>query len=213
MNLRILPKDKQDIKSVEVLARMDRAVVVPFIPDLLIWLQDINWPIASAMVELLLKYKVETIPHIKSIFSQNDYVWSYNILAYLLKEWEPDLVSKLTSNLLELARNRDEHEDIDLLAIDILWSCRLIEANDVTALLQEKMDDTKGELDRFTVEQIAVYKELEIERLSILNSDVKQIVTYIDLNRETLNQKVQYENWLRRHQEIEVMARNYIDII
>lgn len=131
MNQNYLPQDKQDHTSVEVLASLEKSTVLPLLPNLLEWLQDINWPIANGIIDILLEYKLEIIPHIQTIFSQRDTIWIYNILAYLLNEWDTKLISSLCSSLRELAQTIDK-DDTDLLAIELLWRHRLIEAVDAT---------------------------------------------------------------------------------
>lgn len=202
-----LPKDKHDFKSVEVLAGLEGPEVLPLLPELLEWLQNMNWPVVSEIVDVLLKHKVETIPLVKTIFTQRDTSWIYNILAFLIKEWDTELVSRLSSSLQELAQTIDNYDDTDLLAIEILWNHRLIEVKDATALLVRKLSDTEDWLHNFTAEQKVVFSDLENERLHILNTDVKRIVNYIERNSKTLKQKDQYENFLRRHEEIEATIR------
>lgn len=50
----MIPKDKHDIAAVEKLGTMEVESVIPLLPQLLEWVQDMNWPIAEPMVELLL---------------------------------------------------------------------------------------------------------------------------------------------------------------
>ncbi|WP_019910252.1 DUF5071 domain-containing protein [Paenibacillus sp. HW567] len=203
-----LPRDKHDNKSVEILSRSEGSVVIPLLPELLTWVQDMNWPIAIEVVEILLKYRIETIPHVKMILSQNDTGWINNILRYLISEWDTEFVSRLSASLQELAQTMDNYEDTDLLSIEILNTHRLIETNEAVALLVRKQSETKGYLENFTAEQKVIFLELENERLDILNTEGKRIVNYVKENSESLNQKYQYENLLRRQQEIEVRIKN-----
>ncbi|NUU60450.1 DUF5071 domain-containing protein [Paenibacillus agri] len=205
MNHTYLPVDKHDCKSVEALASMEREVVIPLLPELLEWIQDMNWPIASAMMDVLLKYKVETIPHLKIIFSQSDSIWTYNILSYLIKDWNTELISELSSDLRELAQTMDHYEDTDLLSIEILYKHLLIEASEATELLAGKLREIEEGLNSVTKEQRVIFAELELERLHILNTDARGILNYIEVNRKSLKEKDQYENLLRRYQEIETM--------
>ncbi|OBZ14003.1 hypothetical protein A8L34_08490 [Bacillus sp. FJAT-27264] len=205
MNHTYLPVDKHDFKSVEALASMEREIVIPLLPELLVWIQDRNWPISSAMADLLLQYKIEIIPHLRTIFSQTDSSWTYNILAYLIKEWNTELISELSSSLRELAQTMDHYEDTDLLSIQILYSHRLIETEEATELLVRKAGEIEATLHNFTKEQKVTFTKLEHERLHILNTDARGILNYIEVNRKSLNEKDQYENLLRRYQEIETM--------
>lgn len=208
MNHNILPKDKQDFKSVEALARLERSMIIPLLPELLEWLQDMNWPIAAEIVDLLSKYKSETIPHVKAVFSQSDTGWTYNILLYLINKWDTDLVSRLSSSLGELAHTIDIYEDTDLLSIEILWKHQLIALNEATALLAGKRSHIENSLHTFTAEQKVMFSELENERLHILNTDIRQVVNYCERNKKSLMQKDQYENSLRRYEEIEATIRS-----
>ena len=40
----LIPKDKGDYKNIEELKRLSFDEIEPIVPDLLVWLQDINWP-------------------------------------------------------------------------------------------------------------------------------------------------------------------------
>ncbi|MFM9278195.1 DUF5071 domain-containing protein [Paenibacillus jiagnxiensis] len=205
MEHNILPRDKHDFNSVEVLAHLEKSKVIPLLPELLEWLQDMNWPIAPAIVDLLLKYKVETIPHVKTIFSQHDSGWIYNILEHLIKRWDTEFVSSVFSSLRDLAQSTDNDDDTDLIAIEILLNNRLIEATDATTLLERKLNDTEYRLHNFTAEQKEHFAELENERLHILNTSVRQIVNFVKVNNNSLKEKDQYENLLRRYREIELL--------
>jgi hypothetical protein len=203
-----LPKNKHDFESVEVLTHLEETIVLPLLPELFEWLQDMNWPIAFEIVNLLRKYPNETVQHVKMIFSQRDTGWIYNILTYVISDWETELVSRLSSGLGELAQKIDNYDDTDLLAIRILWKHGLIEAEEATVIFKRKLTCIEDELHQFTTEQKAVFSVLEEERQHILSSDVSRIVKYIQQHSEILNQKHQYENSLRRVEEIEEAARD-----
>ena len=55
----MLPKDKFDISAVEQLRTEDTQQVIPLLPKMLEWIQDMNWPVAKPMVEVLLSYPNE----------------------------------------------------------------------------------------------------------------------------------------------------------
>ncbi|MFF2089381.1 DUF5071 domain-containing protein [Paenibacillus sp. NPDC058174] len=206
-----LPKNKHDIESVEALSGLERSLVLPLLPKLLEWLQDFNWPIASGIVDLLSKYKNEIIPHIEEILSMHDMIWSYNILTYLIQDWDTEYVSVLSSSLRELAQTMDYDEGTDLLAIETLWSHRLIEKNVAAGLLAGKLSEIEEGLQSFTLEQKAVFSDLEDERLRLLHTNVEGIGSFVELNNEVLHQKHHYERLLRRYKEIEVLINSIAD--
>lgn len=66
----MIPKDKHDIAAVEFLKAADTEVVIPLLPELLEWVQDMNWPVAEPMVELLLQYPNELTPLVDEVFAR-----------------------------------------------------------------------------------------------------------------------------------------------
>ena len=80
----LLPKDKYDSKAVEKLNRLTEEQIQPLIPSLLMWLQDINWPIALEVLPIIARHQNIAMPHIKSIFYTDDEIWKHWILIYLV---------------------------------------------------------------------------------------------------------------------------------
>lgn len=72
-----LPRDKHDFERVNQLRNLDDSILIAIIPNLVEWLQDINWPPSEVSCETF----EETIPHIKFepwnlfcvTYSQNPY--------------------------------------------------------------------------------------------------------------------------------------------
>ncbi|MNP49681.1 hypothetical protein D3C76_1438860 [compost metagenome] len=58
---------------------------IELIPYLLEWIQDINWPIAPRIIEILLQYPQEVVPFIKDIFRLRDYEWEENCIWYYIR--------------------------------------------------------------------------------------------------------------------------------
>lgn len=51
-----LPRNKYDFERVNQLKKMDRTELLPLLPGLMEWIQDMNWPIA-----VFCKQKVQKI--------------------------------------------------------------------------------------------------------------------------------------------------------
>ncbi|WP_052350367.1 DUF5071 domain-containing protein [Paenibacillus gorillae] len=179
MNDTFLPKDKHDIESVEVLSGLEGSLVLPLLPKLLEWLQDFNWPVAPVIVDVISKYKSETIPYIQEILSMRDMIWTYNILAYLIQDWDTVHVSVLSASLRELAQTMDYDEGTDLLAIETMWKHRLIEENDAKGLLAEKLSEIEETLQGFTSGQIAEFSDLEDENLLRRYEEIEVLISSI----------------------------------
>ncbi|WP_333596898.1 DUF5071 domain-containing protein [Chryseobacterium flavum] len=78
----LIPKDKSDLFTAEKLKHYSYDDLKEIIPDLLEWLQDMNWPVAKTVSEYLLsindKITSELLPILKS---NKDEVWKYWIIT------------------------------------------------------------------------------------------------------------------------------------
>ncbi|MFD1177845.1 DUF5071 domain-containing protein [Paenibacillus puldeungensis] len=96
----LIPKHKQDYGRVEQLKTKTLEEMKPILPDLLKWLQDMNWPIAQDIENIVINYQEDLLPHLKEIFNTNDGEWKYFILhglvsrlpKHIIKELKPDLI-------------------------------------------------------------------------------------------------------------------------
>lgn len=106
--LAALPEEKFDIGKIRQLEALEFTEIVPIIPHLLTWLQDMNWPIAKPMVAFLLKGDEEMVGPVREILKGDDEKWQLWVLEYLVSEWKPALMASIQPDLKELAtRTRD----------------------------------------------------------------------------------------------------------
>ncbi|WP_458413260.1 DUF5071 domain-containing protein [Schinkia sp. CFF1] len=118
----ILPKDKFDIESVEKIRGLSREDIIPLLPNLLEWIQDMNWVIAPKVAELLLDFPNGIISLIRSVFETEDNVWKYWCLEVLVK-YLPESKMALRNDLIRLAKTPSEEEkleEVDVMAKEIL---------------------------------------------------------------------------------------------
>ncbi|MED4531811.1 DUF5071 domain-containing protein [Metabacillus fastidiosus] len=80
-----LPRHKHDFERVNELKRREREEILPLLPFLIEWMQDMNWPIAHDIAELLLTFPNEIVPLIKDVLAGNDDIWKYWCLKVLIK--------------------------------------------------------------------------------------------------------------------------------
>ncbi|MEK4386519.1 DUF5071 domain-containing protein [Solibacillus sp. FSL W7-1464] len=80
----MIPKDKHDIAAVETLNAAEAEAVIPLLPKLLEWVQDMNWPVAEPMVELLLQYPNELTPLVDTVLRGDDDMWIYWCLVAIV---------------------------------------------------------------------------------------------------------------------------------
>ena len=80
----MLPKDKFDVSAVEQLRTADTQLVIPLLKGMLEWIQDMNWPVAKPMVEVLLNYPTEITPFVEEVLRGDDEMWIYCCLIELV---------------------------------------------------------------------------------------------------------------------------------
>ncbi|WP_269430637.1 DUF5071 domain-containing protein [Paenibacillus dauci] len=94
-------------------------------PDLLIWIQDGNWPIYQSIKELLLPQQENLIEPLKEILNSNDSSWKYFLLNDFIPFLRTEVIQKLIEELSMLSNHptfADQSEEVDLLAQKILES-------------------------------------------------------------------------------------------
>lgn len=119
----LLPQNKTDFERVAMLKELDEEQLNPLIPNLLVWLQDGNWPIASEISQLLLKCGYALVPHIKMVLESDDAQWKFFVLQELVRKLDKEVLIELAPELLKLAMNpteQDQYEEIDEIAEQIL---------------------------------------------------------------------------------------------
>ena len=109
----MLPKNKFDFESVQQLKKLDKSELSPLLPDLMEWLQDMNWPIAAEIAELLLTCPNEIVPLIQEVLSTNDDVWKYWCLECLVKKLPAEVKLKLKQDLVRIAETPLPGENLE----------------------------------------------------------------------------------------------------
>ncbi|MGP7819665.1 DUF5071 domain-containing protein [Niallia sp. 01092] len=118
-----IPRNKHDFERVDQLKKLNRSEILPLLPRLMEWTQDMNWPIANEVAELLLTFPNEIIPLIKDVLATNDNVWKYWCLEILVKRLPDDLRKQFKSDLIRLVESpttEERLEDLDEKANGIL---------------------------------------------------------------------------------------------
>lgn len=125
VHLLIQPHDKPYWdNAARVLARMDARRLEYHIPVLLLWLQDMNWPGANTIANLLRTFGEPIIAPIQQILQDKDGTWIYWILSEVVKEWPFELVLQIKDELISLANCRLE-EGIEEIVQEILQRHRI----------------------------------------------------------------------------------------
>lgn len=123
-----LPKDKSDFTSVRLLKKLPEEELETISFELLAWLQDINWPIANEIIEVLIPLDNQLVPHLKRIFETNDYEWIDNCLRYLVRKMSKTAIDGLRedlSQLIVIENSQFLEYEIPLVAKEILEKLKL----------------------------------------------------------------------------------------
>ena len=102
---------------------MDRDKIVPFLPNLLEWIQDMNWPVAPGILELLLTFPEEIVRHVQEVLSSEDDQWKWFLLNYLVPELPVESRVQFRAYLTRVAKTptpTELAEELDEVAEEIL---------------------------------------------------------------------------------------------
>ncbi|NUU78833.1 DUF5071 domain-containing protein [Paenibacillus xylanilyticus] len=119
----LLPRDKHDFERVNDLKNIDQLDLIKLIPELLEWLQDINWPIAIEISKLLLTVPQETIPYIRNVIAGEDDIWKEWCLRYFVMELPTELIQSLQEDIERIAyrpTKGEELEEVNITAQELL---------------------------------------------------------------------------------------------
>lgn len=121
----LLPRKKTDTDRVEMIKNMEREQILPLLPGLLEWIQDMNWPVAPSVLELLLTFPEEIVPHVQDILSSDDDNWKWFILHYLVIKLPVESRAQFREYLTRVAETPTQNElaeELDEIAKEILES-------------------------------------------------------------------------------------------
>jgi hypothetical protein len=103
-NVLPLPQDKHDTEAATALVAAGWESIVPMMPQILEWMQDMNWPVARVFQPFLANAGVRLVPFVRAVFATDDNVWKYNILVDIVGQ-SPELATALRADLERLANN------------------------------------------------------------------------------------------------------------
>ena len=118
-----LPADKHDQRAVEEFRTATPDEIAPYLAGLLEWIQDLNWPVARGIVEVLSRSDSRIVPHLKSILRGDDEVWKYSVLSSLALEVAPEVREELMDDvvrIINMPTEGEKTEDLPAVARDVL---------------------------------------------------------------------------------------------
>jgi hypothetical protein len=113
MQKNLLPADKHDEEAVLHLQNLDETSIEPLIPELLAWIQDLNWPIAGPVSSLLLMHRRLLVSPIREVLQGDDDPWKANCLDVLVEHLSQDQQLALLPELERIANHPTEGEILE----------------------------------------------------------------------------------------------------
>ncbi|MEM9975826.1 MAG: DUF5071 domain-containing protein [Pseudomonadota bacterium] len=105
-----VPSDKHDMVAVERARTIGFPILNPAIPDLLVWVQDINWPVAEPVADLLATADKAIEPHLRDVLRSGDGDWVAFTLSYVCLQLAPSVVEGLRPDIERIADDPTEAE-------------------------------------------------------------------------------------------------------
>ena len=118
-----LPREKGDVDSAKQLELCTLDELEPFLEDLLIWLQDANWPVTRIVAPVLARFDARILPPIRRILATDDGIWKYWTLTEVVANLQPSVRERLMDDLRRLVEDPtpgERAEEVDGVAREIL---------------------------------------------------------------------------------------------
>ncbi len=94
----LVPRTKYDTECVQALADLGYPAIEPILPELLEWIQDMNWLVALVLAPFLASISLPLAPRLRLIMTGDDNLWKNWILR--------DVIGRSPALLAELIRGR-----------------------------------------------------------------------------------------------------------
>jgi hypothetical protein len=125
--MNIVPANKSDLDACNNLMQASDEEVKEKIIELLEWVQDINWPVASHVCERLKNIGSPLVEPVRKILLGSDEVWKYWVISNLLSNASTETTCLLKGELEKIANNPTEterFEEVNLVAREVLSKCQ-----------------------------------------------------------------------------------------
>jgi hypothetical protein len=115
--------------------------VKAIIPELLQWIQDMNWPGAQEIVDLLVTIDDKIVPYVKQALKSGDGIWIMWILSEVVSKWNRDIIGQIKDNLIELTNTLDTEliiEGVDIQSMKLLYASNSMDKNTLLSVIKRK---------------------------------------------------------------------------
>lgn len=116
----LIPKDKHDLETAEQLKNYTYDELKEIIPDLLEWLQDINWPVAKPVSDYLKSIHSEITDELLFVLKSDDGAWKYWVITVFGPVVESVLIQKEILRIAHFPTKNEKDEEMNLVALEIV---------------------------------------------------------------------------------------------
>ena len=119
----LIPRDKGDVETAQKLFSYEYPDVRPIIPDLLGWIQDMNWPVARPVSDYLASISEHITEEILAILQGDDDIWKYwciHVFGLWSKKEIHPLLLKEIKRIAESPTEGEIREEVQEVAMELL---------------------------------------------------------------------------------------------
>ncbi len=119
----LIPKHKSDTEAARRARTAGYPAIQPILGDLLTWMQDMNWPVASEIEAVLQPVGAPLSPHILKVLQGGDDIWKYWVLTRLAVNFDREAREPIMDECLRIVNDPTDGEiaeEVNLAARDIL---------------------------------------------------------------------------------------------
>ncbi|MEM9416337.1 MAG: DUF5071 domain-containing protein [Planctomycetota bacterium] len=118
-----LVRHKSDIENAQQLVALGYPAVRSVLPQMMEWIQDMNWPVARVLQPFLVSIGEPILPEVRRVFESDDLVWQYWCIVEILGHLPVENVSSFRPELERLAlrpTQTERQEELDQVAGELL---------------------------------------------------------------------------------------------
>ena len=119
----LIPQHKNDIEAARRAGAAGYPVIEPILGDLLEWMQDMNWPVATEIEDILRTVGAPVSPHILNVLRGDDDIWKYWVLTRLAVDFDKESRAAIIDECVRIVNQPtagELSEEVNLAARDIL---------------------------------------------------------------------------------------------
>lgn len=98
----LIPASKYEVEKAQQLVELGWPAVQPVLPQILEWLQDLNWPVARVLQPFVVSIGAPLAPAMRDVLVGSDSSWKYSLVVGVLAH-SASLQSALVPELKWLA--------------------------------------------------------------------------------------------------------------